>query len=138
MNSWQSGDLRPKMSDYVLDASAILALIFAETGKERVEQVLDNSSIGRINVTEALTKMLERGSTIEDALESLDDLGLDIIEFDAAQSKQVAQLRSITKLFGLSLGDRACLALAIQNNAVAVTADKDWAKLDICKVEVIR
>lgn len=126
------------MSDYVLDASALLALLFIEPGKERVEQILDNSSIGRVNFTEVLTKMLECGSTIEEALESLDELDLNIVEFNSQQSNKVAELRSLTKHLGLSLGDRACLALAIQQNAIAVTADKSWAKLDLCKIELIR
>ncbi len=82
--------------------------------------------------------MLERGSTIEEALENLAELDLNIIEFNAEQSKKVAELRSLTKHLGLSLGDRACLALAMQENATAVTADKNWAAFDLCKIELIR
>lgn len=113
-------------------------LLFAEPGKENVEQILDESSTGRINITEALTKMLERGSTIEEAEENLSDLNLNIIEFDAEQSRKIAELRLITKHLGLSLGDRSCLALAIQKDATAVTADKKWAAVTICPVELIR
>ena len=61
-----------------------------------------------------------------------------MIEFDIFQSEKTAELRPITKHLGLSLGDRACLALAIQENAVAVTSDRTWTMLDICQIESIR
>ena len=51
---------------------------------------------------------------------------------------RAAELKTKTKHLGLSLGDRSCIALAIQENAVAVTADKNWAQLDVCAIEVIR
>lgn len=61
-----------------------------------------------------------------------------IVEFDVKQAAKVAQLRPLTKHLGLSLGDRSCLALAILENAVVVTADKTWMKLNFCPIEVIR
>jgi PIN domain nuclease of toxin-antitoxin system len=76
--------------------------------------------------------------TIEEAKETLDKLNLQIAEFDEEQSLKAAELRPLTKHLGLSLGDRCCLALAIQEDLPAVTADKNWASLNFCKVEVIR
>lgn len=73
-----------------------------------------------------------------EAIENLDELNLSVAELNEKQSIKIAELRPITKHFGLSLGDRACLALAIQENATVVTADRDWARLDICKIDVIR
>lgn len=126
------------MSEYVLDSSAVLALMFLEPGKDVVEKILDSSVIGRVNVTEVLTKLIERGSSLAEACENIEDLELTIAELDESQSRKIAELRPLTKHFGLSLGDRACLALAIQENAVAVTADRNWAELDICRIEIIR
>ena len=126
------------MSEYVLDASAVLALMFLEPGRERVEAILSDSVIGRVNVTEVLTKLLEKGSSLEEAIENFADLDLTIAEFDEQQSRKIAELRPLTRHLGLSLGDRACLALAIIENATAVTADRNWASLSVCPVEVIR
>jgi len=47
------------MSRYVLDASAILALLNQEPGYDRVAQVLDNSSVSAVNLSEVISKLLE-------------------------------------------------------------------------------
>jgi ribonuclease VapC len=126
------------MIENVLDASAVLAVLQNEPGKEKVEIILDQSAIGRINVTEILTSLINKGATLQDAVAAIDSLELPVIEFDKTQAERTAELRPITKHLGLSLGDRACLALAIQENATAVTADRNWADLDVCMIEVIR
>ncbi|MEQ1606515.1 MAG: type II toxin-antitoxin system VapC family toxin [Pyrinomonadaceae bacterium] len=126
------------MSDFILDASAILAAIFHEPGERMVESVLDRSAVSRINVTEVLTKLIERGSSIDDAIETVDGLNISVIEFDENQSRENASLRSVTRHLGLSLGDRACIALAIRENAVAVTADRHWKDLTVCSIQLIR
>jgi PIN domain nuclease of toxin-antitoxin system len=122
----------------VLDSSAILAVLNLEKGAEKVAPLLSNSIVSSINVAEVLTKLVERNISLENALEDLLRLGLEIVEFDVKQAAKVAQLRPLTKHLGLSLGDRSCLALAILQNAVAVTADKTWTKLNFCTIEVIR
>ncbi len=126
------------MIENVLDASAVLALLQNETGKEKVESILEKSAISRVNVTEVLTKLIEKGVSSAEAQESFASLDLKIVEFDENQSVKAAKLRLATKSSGLSLGDRCYIALAIQENAVAVTADKVWANLGFCKIEVIR
>lgn len=126
------------MIENVLDASAVLALLQNEKGMEKVEAILEKSAISRVNVTEVLTKLIEKDIPSAEAQQSLADLDLEIIEFDENQSLKAAKLRLATKSSGLSLGDRCCLALAIRENATAVTADKVWANLNLCKVEVIR
>ncbi|MEQ1923761.1 MAG: PIN domain-containing protein [Pyrinomonadaceae bacterium] len=85
------------MTDYVLDASAILAAIFHEPGEAIVESLIDRSAVSRVNVTEVLTKLVERGSSIEDAVETVEGLNLFVIEFDEAQSIETASLRKITR-----------------------------------------
>ena len=122
----------------VLDSSAILAVLNAENGSENVAPLLSGSIVSSINVAEVLTKLVERNVRLKDALGDFLKLGLEIIEFDVKQAAKVAELRPVTRHLGLSLGDRSCLALAISENITAVTADKIWSNLDLCKVKIIR
>lgn len=126
------------MIEKVLDASAVLAYLYSESGAEVVENLLENSIISRINVTEILTKLVFDGLTIEEAKKTFDKLTLEIAEFNETQFLKAAELRIQTKQFGLSLGDRCCLALAIEKNLPAVTADKTWGNLSFCKTQIIR
>jgi PIN domain nuclease of toxin-antitoxin system len=126
------------MSKKVLDSSAILAVIFQEKGSEIVEPLLDKSLISSVNVAEVFTKLAEKGILTQQMIDDFWQLGLEIVDFNFEQSVKVAELRPLTKHLGLSLGDRSCLALAILQNTTAVTADKEWAKLSFCQVEVIR
>jgi PIN domain nuclease of toxin-antitoxin system len=126
------------MIENALDASAVLAFLFDETGADKVEVLFANSVISRINVTEVLTKLVQDGLTVNEAKETFDKINLEVAEFNENQSLKVAELRPLTKHLGLSLGDRCCLALAILENLTAVTADKNWAGLNVCKIEVIR
>lgn len=126
------------MTEYVLDASAVLAYLQNEIGEEKIEPILEISIISRVNFTEVITKLVEKGMTLKKAKEAFDNLDLEIAEFSETQSLKAAELRTQTKQFGLSLGDRCCLALAIEKNLPAVTADKTWANLRFCKTQIIR
>lgn len=126
------------MIETILDASAVLAVLQNETGKEKVEAILDESAISRINLVEVLTKIVDKGMTIDEARETFEDLELEVLEFDENQSFKAAELRPLTKHLGLSMGDRCCLALAILEDLPAVTADRNWASLNLCTIEVIR
>jgi PIN domain nuclease of toxin-antitoxin system len=122
----------------VLDSSAILAIINLEKGAKDVESLLSGSMVSSVNVAEVLTKLVERNVSLKDALKEFVKLGLEIAEFDIKQAAKAAELRPLTRHLGLSLGDRSCLALAIRENAVAVTADRTWANLTFCKIQVIK
>lgn len=122
----------------VLDASAVLAVFNVEKGAEKVEPLLSNSIISSVNVAEVLTKMVEKGISLDAALEDFLKLGLKVVEFDTKQAAKSAELRPLTRHLGLSLGDRCCVALAMLENATAVTADRNWASLNICQIELIR
>lgn len=122
----------------VLDSSAILATIYQETGAEIVEAMLENSIVSSVNLAEVFTKLAEKGRLTLSIVDDFRQLGLEIVDFDLEQAVKAAELRPLTKHLGLSLGDRSCLALAILRNATAVTADRDWKKLSLCAVEVIR
>ncbi len=127
------------MSKYVLDASAVLALLNQETGKERVEAVLADSCIGTVNYCEVLGKLIDAGMSEQDARESVELLNVEVVSFDTELARLAAVLRPTTKKLGLSLGDRSCLALALARRNIAVTAERIWTKLKIgVKIELIR
>src|SRR5215831_17398069 len=126
------------MSKYVLDASAVLALLNQEPGKDQVAALLPQSLVGAVNAAEVLSKLVDAGMPIDTAAESLDLLRLEIIDFTRALAVRAASLRQATRKRGLSLGDRCCLALGIESGSEVVTAEKDWDKLKLCPVTTIR
>lgn len=124
---------------YVLDASAALAWLNFEPGGDRVAGVLDDAIISAVNLVEVGTRLLDSGGTKEQVTETLGLLSVSIADFDAGLADAAIDLRTRTKAAGLSLADRACLALAMREGATALTADRAWARLDLgCEVELIR
>lgn len=126
------------MSKYVLDASAVLALLNDEPGADQVEALLAESCISAVNAAEVLTKLIDAGMPDAEALESFELLGLEIIDFDLRLAARAAALRRATKKKGLSLGDRCCLALGLAMGQEVVTAEREWAKLNLCPTRLIR
>lgn len=127
------------MSDFVLDASAVLALIHREPGEARVGELLGRSAISTVNLAEVHGKLIQRGAPDEVAWAAIQRLDLEIVTFDTAQAHAVGSMLPPTRHLGLSLGDRACLALAQQRGVPAVTTDRNWAKLELgIAIEVIR
>jgi ribonuclease VapC len=124
---------------YVLDASAVLCLLQEEKGAERVAEALPAAIIGAVNYSEVVGKLVETGID-EATIDSLiDKLQLKVIPFDRAQARLAGSLRAATRKLGLSLGDRACLALAAAEGATALTCERIWAKFEApCKVETLR
>lgn len=123
----------------ILDASAVLAVLNGERGEKKVIPILAESAVSSVNLTEVAAKLLETGMDEASALLAVSVLGIgEIVDFTEDLAWQAARLRPLTKQYGLSLGDRVCLALSIKLNVPAVTADKEWAKLKLCKVIVIR
>lgn len=123
----------------ILDSSAVLAAIFREPGFDRVDARIDDSVICSVNVSEVLSKLLDKGYPEDDVLEQYRTLRLAVVDFDEGLGLLAGRLRLATRHRGLSLGDRACLALAIREDATALTADRTWAELDVgCKIELIR
>lgn len=123
----------------VLDASAVLVVLNGEPGEEKVIPLLSESAISSVNLTEVGAKLLEAGMDKGSAQIAVSVLGIgEITEFDEDLAWETAKLRPLTKQHGLSLGDRACLALARKLKVPAVTADKQWSKLKLCKVILIR
>lgn len=127
------------MSDFVLDASALLALLRAEPGANRVAEVLDRAVMSAVNLAEVATVLIRNGMPEADAISAVDGLGVEIASFDEVHSWSVGRLTLDRGARALSLGDRACLALAGSLDAPALTADRDWARLKLgVQVETIR
>lgn len=118
------------MSRVVLDASAVLAVLNRETGWQTAEAALGDACISSVNVCEVLARLIERGVPEKTAWEIFHALELDSIPFDDAHAREAARLRPGTRKQGLSLGDRACLALARALKRPALTADRAWSSLD--------
>jgi len=126
-------------SNAVLDSSAILAVIFNEPGGDVVFDLTDGGSLSTVNLTEVHTRLILGGWGSGFAWDRILMLGCEVSGFDEEQARIAAELIAKTKPYGLSLGDRACLALAIQRNATVYTTDKVWKKLSLgIEIEVIR
>lgn len=115
--------------DIMLDASAVLAVIFEEEGAERVAVHLPGAMVSTVNVTEVMTKLFDLGMPQETVDAIVIGLQLTVLPFDLDQAAEAARLRVQTREAGLSLGDRACLAAARLRNVPALTSDRAWTSL---------
>lgn len=123
----------------VLDASALLVLINQETGHEKIAEYLSEGCMSTVNLSEVAAVLQTLKMPNKDIQSLLNSLVSNISVFDEQQAFLTAELRAITRDTGLSLGDRACLALGQHKNIPVITADKVWAKLNIpVKVILIR
>ncbi len=128
------------MSRIVLDASAILAIINGEPGAEKLTpKLLGDAAASAVNLAEVQTKLVSLGWTSEQAWEDATSPVRDIMSFDEEHARAAGDLVTQTRQFGLSLGDRACLALGMALKAPVYTAEKSWNKVKVgVRVHVIR
>jgi len=127
------------VSSFVLDASALLALLNEEPGKEIVEDAIGECSISAVNYCEVIGKLIDAGVPDDDARQTIDLVNIEIVDVDPTMAFRAAVLRRTMRKFGLSLGDRCCLALGVSRQATVLTSDSTWSKLKIgLKVKVIR
>ena len=128
------------MSRVVLDASAILALLNEEPGAEEMTlELLSQATISTVNLAEVQTRLVREGGDPEETWALILDPIPNVEPFTAEQAMIAGNLVPRTKALGLSLGDRACLALAIVLNAPVYTTDQPWKKLKIgIPIHVIR
>lgn len=127
------------MSEVIVDASAVLALLNQETGSEEVSQFISNAAISTVNLSEVIAKLADAGIPEEDIRQILSHLNLEVIAFNEEQALKAGMLRPTTKSIGLSFGDRACLALAIFLNLPVLTTDRLWGSLSLgIEVRVVR
>lgn len=116
---------------YVVDSSAVLAVIFREPGQENIRPILDGARISTVNLSEVVARLIGWGATEKDIARALADMNLKVVPFDSDQAMAAAKLHAPTRKKGLSLGDRACLALAAAEQATVMTTDRAWAELDL-------
>jgi len=123
----------------VLDASALLTVLQGEPGAERVIEMLPDAIISAVNLAEVASKLQERGMPDDRVTANIEALELTVAPFDGRLAIEAGLLRASTRSAGLSLGDRACLALARSLGATAVTTDRAWEALDIgVRIEFVR
>ena len=124
----------------VLDASALLAYLQREAGADVVKAVFGEAVISTVNWAEVVQKAAATADEIEALREDIQSLGLAIHQFSAVQAEIADRLRRSTAASGLSLADRACLALGIDTESPVYTADRVWRQivLDDVGAEVIR
>jgi len=123
----------------VLDASALLAFLHGEPGGDTIQPLLSGAAISAVNWSEVLQRLSARDVETAGLLEDLVALRLEIVSFDADQAETTAGLWTSAHRKGLSLGDRACLALALSAGVPAITADRAWRGLRVdVKIQVIR
>jgi PIN domain nuclease of toxin-antitoxin system len=121
----------------VLDSSARLALLNGEPGADEVIEALARGArVSSVNYCEVLGKLVDAGVPAADAERALEaaralESALEIVGFDREHARAAAALREATRARGLSLGDRACLALARALGVPAVTADRSWKGLEL-------
>lgn len=121
----------------VLDASAVLALLGDEPGADRVAAAVgDGATIGAVNLAEVLTKLSDFGMPEGEAADAIEGLGLEVVAFDGNAARAASALRASTRARGLSLGDRAALALAASRGAPVLTTDRVWVGA-VPSVEVV-
>jgi PIN domain nuclease of toxin-antitoxin system len=124
----------------VLDASALLALLNGEPGAEKLTpQLLSTAASSTVNLAEVQAKLVDRGLDPADAWEATLAPVRDAVDFTAEHARIAGTLIAQTRSLGLSLGDRACLALSLSLKAPVYTADKSWKNLKLgVRVHVIR
>ncbi|WP_414551284.1 PIN domain-containing protein [Anabaena sp. CCY 0017] len=127
------------MSEVVVDASAVLALLNQETGSEEISQFIGNAAISAVNLSEIIAKLSEAGIPAEDIRQILGNLNLEVIPFNEEHALKAGMMRPATKSIGLSFGDRACLALGIFLNQPVLTTDRLWGSLSVgIEIRVMR
>ncbi|MBP7189682.1 MAG: type II toxin-antitoxin system VapC family toxin [Rickettsiaceae bacterium] len=112
----------------ILDSSAIIALIFEESGHEIACDALSNAIMSSINYCEVIS-ILSQKIPLEEIKPILQKLITKVIEFDEEDAFLCGALHQKTREYGLSLGDRACISLGEKLNVPVYTADRIWEKV---------
>jgi PIN domain nuclease of toxin-antitoxin system len=128
------------VSRVVLDASAILAVIHQERGSEKLSpEMLGSAAVSTVNLSEVVGKLVISGWSAADAWEDATSLVQEIVPFSSEHARVAGKLITQTRHLGLSLADRACLALGLDLKAPVYTADRSWKSLKLgVRIHVIR
>jgi PIN domain nuclease of toxin-antitoxin system len=124
----------------VLDASVLIAMLNQEPGADKITPDLLGSSVSStVNLAEVQSKLVDRGVRADDAWKATINSVNEAVPFTVEQAKAAGSLIAETRSFGLSLGDRACLSLAIALKAPVYTTDRSWKNLKLgIRIHVIR
>jgi ribonuclease VapC len=115
----------------ILDASALLAVLGDEPGGELVAPLLEGAVISTVNWCEVLARYVDLGLETAGREAEIESLGVSLAPFTSRQAEVAAGLLPLTRKAGLSLGDRACLALALDRGGQPITADRAWRRIDV-------
>lgn len=115
----------------VVDSSAVLAWLYGEPGDKIVDTEIDGAKISAVNLAEVEGKLIERGMPELDALGVVRNLPCEVVPFDMDMAILAGAMQQRTRRQGLSLGDRACLALALREGLPVLTADRAWAQVEV-------
>ena len=128
------------MNRIVLDASVILAIVYGEPGSDKLTpELLGNAVCSTVNLAEVQTKLVALGWPVDDAWKGAKSPIQEAIPFTDDQAEIAGSMITLTRQLGLSLGDRACLALGLSLDAPVYTAEKLWTKLKLGpRIHVIR
>lgn len=127
------------MTKVVMDSSAFMAYMNEEPGADTVKALLRGALISSVNACEIATKLTATGRTPLEVHYILKAAGVEIVDFDLALAIEAGSMVLLTKSRGLSLGDRACLALAAREGLSALTADRAWKGVEIgAAIEFVR
>jgi ribonuclease VapC len=128
------------VSRYLLDASALLAVLNAEPGDDVVRAALTaRSPISAVNFSEVVSKLADQELTEVETDTVLASLELEVLDFTRAHAYQAGRIRPQTRTAGLSIADRACLAVAKSLDLPVLTGDHNWSRVDVgVKVEQFR
>ncbi len=134
-----NGATRRNVSEFVADASAVLAFARGETGEKRVGAVRTKCIVSSLNLLEAFSKLVRYDMPADQVRHFLRESFPCVIPLDRELAEQSAVLHAKLCKLGISYADCACLSLGVQRKATVLTADRDWKKLDLdVKVELIR
>lgn len=128
------------MNEVVFDASVMLALIQHERGAEKLtDEIMDRAVASAVNLAEVQTKLVKASNDPDRAwLAALSTISA-VLPYTSEQARIAGDLITITEKFGLSLGDRSCLALAIALKAPVYTTEQAWKNLKVgVPIHVIR
>lgn len=122
----------------VLDASALIAMLKGERGAAKVASAIADARVSSINYAEVVSHFVQAGMPEREVDAMLDPLPMTVVPADKALAQLAGRLRGVTAAFGLSLGDRFCLALAHRDGLPAWTGDLEWKKVaDVAQVKVV-
>jgi PIN domain nuclease of toxin-antitoxin system len=127
------------MNRVVFDASALLISINQEPGHQAVAAIADAIVMSSVNLAEVVTKLALQGSPASVIEAIVDAYHVDVVAFDRLGAMLTGSLVQKTRQLGLSLADRACLALGMILKLPVVTADRAWGRLDLdLDIRVVR